>query len=216
MKFSVCYAFFALTCGLAATPIRAQSTTSVTVPVVEISSTSAANASESKQQLLRKTAHLTQTIVPEKIPHHYLTQSEKSSCAAADDSDKGLQHRFHIALGVASISHSDSGSSTESGFAAKVDWSYFRPTRHEAVATLWFVNVSGANTEALTTEYRWRFGGHGIAYYGLGLGVATGNGLNSVVFTDGLGVDLGRFTLEVRSLSSGSDSAYMFMAGARF
>lgn len=154
------------------------------------------------------------------ISSHLDTHSSdisKRFCAAPSENnpDKGLQHRFHIALGIATISHSDGGSD-ESGFAAKADWSYFRPTRHEAVVTLWFVNASGANTEAITTEYRWRFGGHGIAYYALGLGVATGNGLQSGVFTDGFGVELGRFSLEARSLASGSDAAYMFMLGARF
>ncbi len=140
-------------------------------------------------------------------------------CAApadADNPDKGLQHRFHVAVGITSLSNTGGDSSTSSGLAAKIDWSYFRPTRHEAVATLWFVNASGSNAEALTTEYRWRFGGHGIAYYALGLGVATGSGLQSGVFTEGFGVDLGRFTLELRGLGSSTGVASMFLVGARF
>jgi hypothetical protein len=219
VKFSAYYACFVFACGLSATPLRAQSATPETSARLEVSAASIISPSKAAPELPMKTIRLTKPIVLEKIPHRYSTRFDVNSCAApaeSDNPDKGLQHRFHIAIGVSSLSNTDGNSSTASGFAAKVDWSYFRPTRHEAVATLWFVNASGSNTEALTTEYRWRFGGHGIGYYALGLGVATGNGLQSGVFTDGLGVELGRFTLEIRSLSSGSDAAYMFMVGGRF
>lgn len=130
----------------------------------------------------------------------------------AESADSGLAHSFQIAVGGFSA---DGGAS---GFSAKVAKSFFRPTRHEAVVSLWILNGSGDTAYIGTAEYRWRFGGHGIAYYALGLGGGKNtNGTSGVVLTAGWGVEVNRVTLELRALSADDGSAAsLFLLGYRF
>jgi hypothetical protein len=133
--------------------------------------------------------------------------------------DSGLEKPYHVALGFYSASDTSTNSSTGDGLAAKFDYSFFRPTRHEAVGTLWVGRANGGGSStwwAGSAEYRWRFGGHGIAYYGVGAGYLSGNGMGSELFTAGLGVDLGQFTIESRSLLVRGEAAGAFMVGYRF
>ena len=133
--------------------------------------------------------------------------------ASADDhsSDAGLEHPWHIALG----SYIASGGGT--GFAVKADRSFFRATRHEAVLSAWYLNTSGTSVYLGTGEYRWRFGGHGKAYYALGLGYGTNsNHSSSAVATSGWGYEFGKFTAELRSFAASSDTAVAFLLGTKF
>ncbi len=108
----------------------------------------------------------------------------------ADQPDSGLEKRFSLSLGLFDASTFDllSSSSSSHGLAAKLDYSFFRPTRHEAVATIWYLSGrSGGSSESLfagTAEYRWRFGGHGIAYWSTGLGPGSGSSFADTVTFD--------------------------------
>lgn len=150
-----------------------------------------------------------------------LSISAASWAAAPAMADSGLEHPWHIALGPYDDNLATNDGSTiriGSGTAFKVDYTYFRPTRHEALASVWHGRFDGGNWTGVTTEYRWRFGGHGIGHYGIGLGIVSGNDISGGTFTSVLGVDLGQFTLESRSLSipKTSEIANMFLVGYRF
>lgn len=134
------------------------------------------------------------------------------SMARADQPESGLQHPYHVALGGFSVSGGGG-----SGFAAKGDYSFFRPTRHEAVVSVWYMRTSGSDLLAGTVEYRWRFGGHGAAYYALGIGAGRNtNGSSGGMLTDGFGYDLGQTSLELRSLSAQGATAFAFLVGYHF
>ena len=138
--------------------------------------------------------------------------------------------RFRLSIGRSysvydnkgnSISLSDTGLTISQ---VKFDISYFRPTRHEALISLWYLRSEFEDTfdfgessyrvkvkndsTVVTTEYRWRFGGHGIAWFGIGAGYSQKSLLKdsgSFVSTGTIGVDIGPIFLESRSLYFSED-----------
>ena len=136
---------------------------------------------------------------------------------AQGNSNGSNSHRLNVAIGM--ISDPNGDGTTSSGVDARFDYSYFSQTWHQALASAWYFNESGHSGIAVSSEYRWRFGGHGIAYYGLGLGYISGissGGINSGLFTSVLGVDLGPIFLESRGLSTSGGVGSSFMVGYRF
>ncbi|MFM7321998.1 MAG: hypothetical protein ACKO5K_10810 [Armatimonadota bacterium] len=146
---------------------------------------------------------------------------------AWDATDKGFRDQVK-ALGL-----------EKTGGSLAYSYSFFRPTRHEAVATLQLTSrgQSGWPTETPTTlfqnrlseairkplallsaEYRWRFGGFGKAYYGMGLGIGVGGVDAFGISSSSLGYEFtNKFFVELRSYTDSHDGMIgTFMLGTKF
>lgn len=125
------------------------------------------------------------------------------------------------------------------GATLSYSYSFFRPRRHEAT-----VNFQGflrsersglgavgeaavreglartlrRDTAILSSEYRWRFGGYGQAWYGLGLGVARSGNHTVGVGVSSLGYDFNnRWFAEFRSYSDDNEGMLGSLTfGAKF
>jgi hypothetical protein len=125
------------------------------------------------------------------------------------------------------------------GTTLSYSYSFFRPRRHEAT-----VNFQGflrserhglgavgeaavreglartmrRDTAILSSEYRWRFGGYGQAWYGLGLGIANSGRDTIGVGVSSLGYDVSnQWFVEFRSYSDDKEGMLgSFTIGAKF
>jgi len=125
------------------------------------------------------------------------------------------------------------------GATLSYSYAFFRPRRHEAT-----VNFQGflrserrglgavgeaavrdelartlrRDTAILSSEYRWRFGGYGQAWYGLGLGVARSGNQTLGVGVSSLGYDVNnQWFVEFRSYSDDNDGMLGSLTiGAKF
>jgi hypothetical protein len=153
------------------------------------------------------------------------------TAARAEEPDSGLSKRYAISLGFYDATTLDLfGPGYRSrGFAAKADYSFFRPTSHEAVVSVWYLRGDSDGSSMTycvgSAEYRWRFGGHGAAYWATGIGTASGSGGNpfrefpgtgGFNLTTGLGLDLGSIRLETRQLMGYGAFTSLFLVGIRF
>ena len=125
------------------------------------------------------------------------------------------------------------------GTSLHYSYSFFRPRRHEATVDFqWFARSErdglGAIGEAATnaqlartirrdtvvvsSEYRWRFGGQGKAWYGMGLGLAQAGRGPFGVGVSSLGYDFdNRWTAEFRSVSDDKEGMLgTLVIGVRF
>ena len=125
------------------------------------------------------------------------------------------------------------------GATLSYSYSFFRPTRHEAtVQVQGFLRSErqglGAAGEAaaseqlarvlrrdmaiVSSEYRWRFGGYGQAWYGMGLGVASTGNRAFGVGVGSLGYDVSnQWFVEFRSYSDDKEGMLgTFSVGVRF
>lgn len=101
--------------------------------------------------------------------------------------EAGLEYPYRVSFGSYRISSQDSfdrfildrsGIDLSSTFI-KIDYSVFRPTRHEAMLSLTHfekVDLSFDKPDDMVSfEYRWRFFGKGAGYYGINIGTGVGD-----------------------------------------
>jgi len=167
--------------------------------------------------------------------------------AHAEDYVESGGPKHHVSIGSWAWETTDKGFRNsvkalgleKTGGSIAYTYSFFRPTRHEATATIQLMSraQSGWPAETPTTlfenrlsegirkplatvsaEYRWRFGGFGKAYYGMGLGMAMGAGDPFAVSTNSLGYEFtNRFFVEFRNYSDMHDGmTSTFMLGTKF
>lgn len=137
-------------------------------------------------------------------------ETEQGSGEDRKPGQGGLARRFRLGIGKASNAYDTRGNSVGLAqfdvdiYLLKLDYSYFRPTRHEAMFSVWRAQVEDSRGVTIaSTEYRWRFGGRGEAYFGIGLGRSfpSGGGEGATLSTGALGIHLGEaFYIESRSL----------------
>ena len=143
--------------------------------------------------------------------------------------ESGLSRPFRLGIGGVGTLYDDEGNTLNPRdfganiYVLKLDYSYFRPTRHEALLSLAYFNSDrggGSGLYGITTEYRWRFGGRGAGYYALGGGLGLADGYSNFVATSGLGADFGGFFLEFRNHVFTEGGNYVgfpsFILGGRF
>jgi hypothetical protein len=144
--------------------------------------------------------------------------------------EAGLAHPFRISLGAYTIGSNnafrqaliDASGAENEGVIAKFDYSFFRPTRHEALFSYTHIfapNGEGSDGDAVQAEYRWRFGRQGRAYYGLNAGVLFVGGDAYDIYGSALGTELGnRFFIELRTAYEPDfeDTLSALVIGVRF
>lgn len=169
--------FFAVTaiCGTAAHAAQNPPTTENPAPgqVVETTETTTISADG------------TRTITKKTVTKSADTGSgEKGQGREIQPDESGLKHPIRLSVGGFKLGSQDTFRQAvydyygdhvgkTSGFSAKLDYSFFRPTRHEAMFAFNYFkspNSGGSDVGELLLEYRWRFADEGRAYYGINIG----------------------------------------------
>ena len=143
--------------------------------------------------------------------------AQEKPVASADKSP-----RFALSFGV--YNGAQLFNYEDQGVAVRLDYTFYRLPRHEAVVSLLYADVtsvykpsffsgsffgSGNMSGSVTrkglwlgsAEYRWRFGSGNHAYIGLGLGIG-----DSTVVTLPVGYDFGSLFVEARAYVGGDDN----------
>lgn len=155
------------------------------------------------------------------------TTEPASSAPTHQPFESGLKHPFRISFGHYTLQNDDAyvngaySSADLSGFSAKLDYSFFRPTRHEAMISFTYFNKPhnaqrGAKEAHL--EYRWRFAGFGRAYYGINAGAVFAGDNTYFATGSALGYHFGETVFaefRYQYISETGDGIPQFMIGFR-
>ena len=147
------------------------------------------------------------------------------SVAPAAAQEKSLPEKSpRFALSIGAYSGAQLFDYEDHGVSFRLDYTFYRLPRHEAVASLLYADVTteykpsfaigggfGSGSISGSTrrrsmwlgsaEYRWRFGSGNRAYIGVGLGVG-----DTVVSTLPLGYDFGSLFVEARTYIGADDN----------
>jgi len=147
-----------------------------------------------------------------------------------DPGESGLAHPWRVSVGYYEYGCQndfrqtllDLSDVSTDGFAVKVDYSFFRPTRHEAMVSVFYLAKpfrEANDAFGVGLEYRWRFAQRGAAYYGINVNGLFIDSESFFVTGSALGIEFGKGQfVELRYLyePDSQDDVSMLMVGTRF